>query len=865
MKRIFCDPDLSLSQISHHISLSDGTNVLGFIAVNAKGDADPFSITRAPVNRSALKTTSGNQTYSDMEPPWSPVAQVDWSGGMGKEDYDDDVTRFYHADRVNTAFTGRMFLGAQETYSTGGFRSQQNNLPGSLTWSAIKTGDRNYLAYYLTANANFSVTGIYLYLRRHGTPTAALTVELCSNSGGVPWTVLQTATVDTTTITDTAAALYKFAITAEAITSGTTYWVKVYSTAGTDQHHWKVGVNNSAGTSKQSSNGTDWETTNVDLYCRLADAGHGKTPILFDYLYSRYLILNGSSGAPSLYINGDRGVADANTGALTTTVDGTKSWVDDEWIGAIVMIIKGPGLAEPIPWRVITDNNGTTLTHATWTIEHTTSTEYVIINSNKWTEIAGHGLTAPVTDVMVCNNYCYLCQGDAVAIRRWRAYNNSGTFENTWAADSTNKAVFMDTVRESDGALYVWKANNSDGSSDISVARAAAPTSWADMSFGSAIPMRDANGKITGAQEYDQKFWTFREGSVFATAGTKTEEINLREMHTVADYTNGKAHTTNNVYLFFNLGSGVERYYSSALDDVGPNRDDGLPASYQGVISALLSYPGRYFAAVDGGTSGYSSILMHNGTGWHNVYTAQVAGERILAVDFQPIPGTTLDRMWIAVGNDIIWIPFPSLTLDPTKDSNYRYTHYGTWTSGWMYVSMADAYKFFKSVKLFTEDLSSEAQTVEADYQVDDETTWTPLENDFYSSPVQEQDLKEGLGLAAKRIRIRLHLLSNDNTKTPLIKTTVVENISQVAVKYSYAFTYRVLDNDHNLLGAKTEISAEDFQDIVDGWAANLTPLQMNGWRKRFHGKVVYIDPTQSKPISEAKEGYIERLTVVEI
>jgi hypothetical protein len=102
-------------------------------------------------------------------------------------------------------------------------------------------------------------------------------------------------------------------------------------------------------------------------------------------------------------------------------------------------------------------------------------------------------------------------------------------------------------------------------------------------------------------------------------------------------YTNGKARMVHNVYLYFNLGYGLERYYNSSLDDVGPNRDEGLPDGRQGVVSCMVAYPGRFFAGIDA-DAGISSVLCHNGTGWHEVYRAPTAGQRITAMAFQVSP-----------------------------------------------------------------------------------------------------------------------------------------------------------------------------------------------------------------------------------
>ncbi len=50
-----------LEHRTHHISLSDGVDSLGLILCDSDGNANPFAITRAPVPRTAMKTTSGNQ------------------------------------------------------------------------------------------------------------------------------------------------------------------------------------------------------------------------------------------------------------------------------------------------------------------------------------------------------------------------------------------------------------------------------------------------------------------------------------------------------------------------------------------------------------------------------------------------------------------------------------------------------------------------------------------------------------------------------------------------------------------------------------------------------------------------------------
>ena len=108
------------------------------------------------------------------------------------------------------------------------------------------------------------------------------------------------------------------------------------------------------------------------------------------------------------FLNGDWGTADANTGALGTLEDGTRTggsaWTTNEWAGCVVKITAGPGSEETQNWRTISANDGNTLTISPdWEIEHTTSTNYVILGSNKWTE--QYNLAAYTSDIAVAGDH----------------------------------------------------------------------------------------------------------------------------------------------------------------------------------------------------------------------------------------------------------------------------------------------------------------------------------------------------------------------------------------------------------------------------------------------------------------------------
>jgi len=337
---------------THHISLSDGETEVGLVITNVKGDATPTAITGTANPRTALKTTSGNTKWSDLEPPWTAIAQESWAGGRGQED-EDDPTRFYDSRRLNTTF-GTIMLSPLEQYTRGYGKKQNFSLPGSVRWISILSGARKYLAVKFTASDLYTVKYIELYVRRRGTPPASLSVALYSDSGDAPNAALETATITTTNIPDLEAEFYRITLTGVAIGSvpGASYWLRVTSSSADEKNYWQVGVKNASGTTKKSTDGSTWVADSIDLYYRLAEVDTYPSRLKF-FLYKQQLfaIRSAGTGAPTLLINGDIGVADANTGALSTLIDGTKSWATDEWVGCIAVIINGVGAQEVQNWQ----------------------------------------------------------------------------------------------------------------------------------------------------------------------------------------------------------------------------------------------------------------------------------------------------------------------------------------------------------------------------------------------------------------------------------------------------------------------------------------------------------------------------------
>jgi hypothetical protein len=344
-------------------------------------------------------------------------------------------------------------------------------------------------------------------------------------------------------------------------------------------------------------------------------------------------------------------------------------------------------------------------------------------------------------------------------------------------------------------------------------------------------------------------------------------QVPLREMASVRSGANGRAHLVHGVYLYFSLLHSVERYYRNNLDDVGPSRDAGLPSDRQGPISALLGYPGIFFAAVEGRLSGFSSdsrkssILTYNQFGWHELYRSSLAGKPIRNLFFEVIPGPLPDRLWFEEGTDVAYVYFPSDTLDPYRDSTYRFTHEGHLVTSWIYADLQDVRKLFRSLKVFAEGLAAGAQIVQADYQLDGATEasqWTSISGDFDTVPVEEINLSANDDVTGRRIRFRIRAQTTDNTKSPKIKATVVETLPRIQTKFRYALTFVTADNQLDLQGKPEGYRVDQLVSQLDTWANSPTVLVLRSNFRPYDNKRVLLDPSSLRPF-EIVAGQVEK------
>ena len=204
--------------------------------------------------------------------------------------------------------------------------------------------------------------------------------------------------------------------------------------------------------------------------------------------------------------------------------------------------------------------------------------------------------------------------------------------------------------------------------------------------------------------------------------------------------------------------------------------------------------------------------------------------------------------------------------------------------SSWHYAKMQDINKLFKSMKVVSTGLSSDAQEVEIEYQTNtdtDSSTWNPVDDTdkpFSSSPSEELDFSTDTppDVQARRLRYRLRLQTNDNDSTPVVNATVLEAVARVSVKYQYGITFRAMDESIDLEGDDDDYTtAETLMAKLDSWATSATPLTARFIFSPFDsvagsvtGRTVFIEPASLQPLyviaDDQLETHLGQATLIE-
>lgn len=850
----------------YHLTLTDqDANSVSVLLCDARGNTDGRRIGNSIYPRTALQMRQGGAGYEDMELPFITLAQKDWRAGIGGKIFEWDKSRYRWGWNVDTS-KGVISKGPKVTSDRPAAYGNENEvreyshvLEGSYAIYAKFTAYKELINPFILLPIEMGAYGgtVSLLEDDEGEPGDEIYSKTFYQYRGTPptlgWTgVMRAMAYRVLAANEAPVEGFSFGVP-ETLTADTDYWVKM-ATQGPSGWAGVVydpvsnpltEVNNVgyADAFDELTMSTDYRMPIFVEGNEYAEEGTFRT-IYFEYKSGLYkVVMQTESGAPKLYLNGWRGVAEDNTGELHTLQSGL-ALAEGVATEAVVRIIEGKsesvperkiiGMEESVaesgefdvllvdrPWKVAQDDN---------------TTCFLIQGADEWNEITGHGLTKPVVDVLVVNDIVFFTQGTGVAMRRMREYITGGAWTRQFAADGTNMFDDLVTVWETDGTSKIYGSKRSTG-----VISTAEVRNWGtDLTFSKEV--RCGYGKITNMVAYGtpRRCYVFKTDEVGFISNDIYQPLPLAEMENVENRLNGQCAVVSDVYLMFSMGEHLQRYYDGRLDDMGPDRDEGLPKEKRGNVTALVGYPGRVFAAVDGGATGNSSILMYNGSGWCCLYSSRIPMQ-INNLKIESIPGR-VDRLWFNDGPYNAWMSIP---WNPAQEqNNFLYAASGGVISCWIESGFADIDKYWHAVKIFGDGINA-YNTVTVSYQTEDDNEEVWHEAGTADTNGEEILLTSDYSLAGKRLRLKIEYASTTSTKYMEISAVLLYVIERVPVKYQHPIYFIVSGDALDLAGRPSKMDTAATLAQLRAWQdvdSTPLPLTVTSDVAEFNNMVVVLD-----------------------
>ena len=357
-------------------------------------------------------------------------------------------------------------------------------------------------------------------------------------------------------------------------------------------------------------------------------------------------------------------------------------------------------------------------------------------------------------------------------------------------------------------------------------------------------------------------------------------------------------------------GLGIYKYINGSNNAVitvmGPDRDDGIPATYRGTIKQLVGTHTELIAAIDATTapgaqaatdipwqggatsgssarsqnviaasSGQSSIVAWNDTGWETKWVAPAA-KAGKAVDKMLVSnaGKGDYRLWWGLDGQVYsqLIPFdvtnPS-QLVAVEGTDYAYESSGTHETPWFDAQQTEVDKLAIKLKVEVQDASSD-ETVGVSYATDYSTSYTDLTTITSTTLGATEGTQTFLlptsdspvGVSFRSIKFKLTLArgSSDTTKSPDVVSLTLEYRKKLEAKYGHTVevdlntTYKGNDPKqlrNNLVSSIESNTLQEFTFRDDSGGTrnyyvdvtSATGIEYTGYDERGSSRITLVEP----------------------
>jgi len=254
--------------------------------------------------------------------------------------------------------------------------------------------------------------------------------------------------------------------------------------------------------------------------------------------------------------------------------------------------------------------------------------------------------------------------------------------------------------------------------------------------------------------------------------------------------------------VWVGTGYGILKVTPSLATYVGPDQDDGLPATYQGSIFDMTTVNNWLVYCVNKTLStDKSSIIKRNASYGGNlqIYTS-AANTAIPCLHHSPSSLYTNGRLWWGEGTGIKYMMFPDVTSNVKQVSTYQYVD----DSGYGYLPVFRKLAVIPKVALGVGAITRSCDAneyIEVWYQLNEAGSWTDL-GDFNTSPRDDiLTFGSGLGTEFYTIQFRIKLIrGTTNTNSPELESLLFYYLPRPATINAWTFNVLCVEDDAEAL-----------------------------------------------------------------
>ena len=895
-------------QPTHHISLSDGVNTIGLIAIKPDGTPDITALRREPYPKSTLSSGGGEGSLSTTKVPYGEVSRTEWFGGLGQLRADADRSKFLIGNSI-WMLNNRAVVAAPRLYKSkiGSTAGDHPAVPVIFRIAGAHITDPYYeIAWRFTPTANITLR--QLSLDFHMIPhyadgsqgsngiEARAQIQLWSSTadGTKPLSLISDTDWAKITVPETTTT-FRF-YTDQNLIGGTKYWLALRRgyPSGNGYYGQKNVLWHYSGQAVTPDptiipfadtidGGTTWTVRSYGTPAWEAYQDLYQRGLFFEYKHALYCAVNTASG-PKIFLNGDRGVATTNA-AKNNLVDTTKAWGTIKWVGAFVRIIEGPAAGE---WARIASHTATTLTlDRSLTTAPTANSVYVIYFTGEFQEITGHGMTNPITHVAVSNEgVIYFAQSDKADIVRTRWINSAGVWTNSgWASETGKKADLIVFAWDQEKQSVLWRALN--GAKPY-VSRGTVPVWGTNVTWETEIYIGD-DAPIKAILYYEGKLAIRKESSFWMVMEGVPDKLDLDLSSLYSD-----EHGINNMavfspYLLFPFQDKMQRLLGQLAENLGPpvmsQELQGEVVSFVPILGAVLvglrtKYPVGGRGTTDMG--GISRVLVWNDGGWFP-FCELPRGSVLLNMQFQRMDDGR-DLLWILANTGIYYIRvpresdytlnIPAGTLNPLENDlgnlQMMLAAAPSLAIGQFDLGNKILYKWWERITFANDGFTYAGW-------------WDALTLDLYSIQPGPFGLMYWLpptaagtvAIQQKAKRLGLYFVELGAHGLFEYEGFNLSYLARVNDADMWLVPINASDYDHDLNGIQEDLTAAQKLAIIDAWSRDVVPITMRSVDSQDDNKRVILgrqpkqyrryESTMAGDIGQSKEGFYTSLAIYEV